>query len=56
MVESNSKILKQMEYYLGDVNLARDKFFRERIAENKEGWIDMKHFLNCNNIKAMKVS
>lgn len=56
MVESNSKIIKQMEYYLGDVNLARDKFFRERIAENKEGYIDMKHFLNCNNIKAMKVS
>ena len=40
-----------MEYYLGDVNLERDDFFRDKIAADKDGFVDMKLFLNCNKIK-----
>jgi len=32
------KIIRQVEYYFGDVNLPRDKFLQEKITED-EGWI-----------------
>ena len=47
MVVSNEKIREQIEYYMGDVNLARDKFFREQIQTDKDGYISVSHFLNC---------
>lgn len=51
------KIIKeQIEYYLGDVNLSRDKFFREQIETNKEGWVNIAHFLNCNKVKQLKIT
>ena len=53
MVEAakSQKIRTQIEYYLGDANLARDKFFREQILTDKQGLVAVQHFLNCNNIK-----
>ena len=58
MVESASDaaIKKQIEYYLSDNNLTRDKFFREQISTDKQGWVQIAHFLNCNKVKAMKIS
>jgi len=29
-----------VEYYLSDENLKYDKFFHEKIAENKDGWLE----------------
>ena len=61
MVDTTAKtndtasVKKQVEYYLSDSNLARDKFFREQIQANKEGWVNIGHFLNCNKIKVMKL-
>ena len=40
---------------MGDTNLARDDFFRGKITDDKDGYIDLKCFLNCNNIKKMGV-
>jgi len=51
MVVAENKIREQIEYYLGDVNMAKDKFFREQVQTDKEGFISVNHFLNCNNIK-----
>jgi hypothetical protein len=54
MVETTKNmeiIQKQIEYYLSDINLGRDKFFREQIETNKEGWVNIAHFLNCNKVK-----
>ena len=31
---------RQVEYYLSDENLKYDKFFHEKIAENKDGWLE----------------
>jgi len=45
-----------MEYYLGDLNLSKDDFFRENIRSNKGGYIDLRLFLNCNKIKKMKIT
>lgn len=54
MVEKKNleTLQKQIEYYLSDTNLARDKFFREQIQTDKQGWVAVNHFLNCNKIKA----
>jgi hypothetical protein len=56
MVADHSKIKTQIEYYLSDANLAKDKFFREQIQTSKDGYILIAHFLNCNNVKASKWS
>ena len=54
--EKSSKVREQIEYYLSDANLAKDKFFREQIQTDKEGWILISHFLNCNKVKHMKIT
>ena len=53
---SDATIKKQIEYYLSDGNLSRDKFFREQIETDKAGWVSIAHFLNCNKVKQMKIS
>ena len=53
---SDAAIMKQIEYYLSDANLARDKFFREQIQTDQEGWVAVAHFMNCNKIKQMGIS
>ena len=54
--EKTLSIRKQIEYYLSDINLSRDKFFRDQIITDKEGWVSIAHFLNCNKVKQMKIS
>ena len=54
--ELTPKLRKQIEYYLSDANLVRDNFFRDQISTDKEGWVSIGHFLNCNKVKALKVS
>jgi len=48
---TKAEIKKQMEFWLGDENLARDEFFRGKITENSEGYIALDLFLNCNKFK-----
>jgi hypothetical protein len=50
---SAEQIRKQIEYYLGDANLARDDFFRQQISDNKDGYVKLSLFLNCNKIKSL---
>ncbi|CAH8666135.1 unnamed protein product [Heterobilharzia americana] len=47
-----SKIIKQVEYYFGDVNLSRDKFMREAIKQN-DGWISMETMMKFNRLKSL---
>ncbi len=46
--------MRQIEYYLSDENLKRDKFFAEKIQKSQEGWVPISDFLNCNKIKNLK--
>jgi hypothetical protein len=46
----NQEICTQIEYYMGDKNLSKDKFFREQIMTSKDGFISISHFLNCNKV------
>jgi len=52
---SAAEIKKQVEYYLSDLNLQKDKFFNAKIKEAEDGWVPIALFLNCNKIKALKV-
>ena len=54
--EKTAAIKKQIEYYLSDTNLTFDKFFRDQIITDKEGWVSIAHFLNCNKVKQMSIT
>jgi len=52
---SDAKIASQIEYYFGDWNLRRDKFLKEKMAEN-DGWIEIDILLTFNRLKALTES
>jgi len=43
------KIIRQVEYYFGDVNLGRDKFLIEEIKKD-EGWISLETMTKFNRL------
>ncbi|KAA0197377.1 putative Lupus la ribonucleoprotein [Fasciolopsis buskii] len=47
-----AKIIKQIEYYLGDISLTRDKFMKQVITEN-DGWISFDTMLKFNRLKTL---
>lgn len=50
-------IKKQMEYYLGDMNLAKDDFFRNKIQEDAtDGYVELEVFQKCNAIKKLNLT
>eukprot|EP00442_Polarella_glacialis_P018876 CAMPEP_0115121012 /NCGR_PEP_ID=MMETSP0227-20121206/46015_1 /TAXON_ID=89957 /ORGANISM="Polarella glacialis, Strain CCMP 1383" /LENGTH=449 /DNA_ID=CAMNT_0002522755 /DNA_START=86 /DNA_END=1435 /DNA_ORIENTATION=+ len=49
-------VRKQVEYYLSDENLKYDKFFSEKIASDKEGWLDITLILSCNKMKLIRAT
>lgn len=51
----DATVKTQIEYYLSDANLTRDKFFRDQILVDKEGWVAIAHFLNCNKVKNLGI-
>lgn len=46
------KIVQQMEYYFGDINLTRDKFMREKIQED-DGWITLEIMLSFGRLASL---
>lgn len=50
--ELNEKIASQMKYYFSDYNLARDKFMKEKMAED-DGWIPIHVFLTFKKLAAL---
>lgn len=47
-----TEVQTQIEYYLSDKNLVKDKFFRDQIQTSKDGFIQIAHFLNCKKVQA----
>jgi len=57
MSKPAADIKKQMEYYLGDMNLAKDDFFRDKILEDKaDGYVELDVFQKCNAIKKLNLT
>jgi len=44
-------LVSQIEFYLSDSNLIRDKFMRSKIAENRKGFIELAVLTKCNKIR-----
>jgi len=48
--ETKAKVLAQMEYYFGDVNLPRDTFMKGEMAKN-DGWIELATMMKFNRLR-----
>uniref|UniRef100_A0AC34FY77 La protein n=1 Tax=Panagrolaimus sp. ES5 TaxID=591445 RepID=A0AC34FY77_9BILA len=51
-MDLNDKILKQIEYYFGDVNLQRDKFLQDEMKKD-HGWVPLDVLLTFNRLKQL---
>lgn len=47
-----ASIIRQLEYYFGDANLARDKFLLEQISKD-EGWVPLDVLLTFKRLKSL---
>jgi lupus La protein len=47
-----SSIIRQVEFYFGDVNMIKDKFMREKLKED-DGWISMETMLNFKRLASL---
>lgn len=50
--ELEAKIIHQIEYYFGDINLPRDKFLLEQVALD-DGWVEIKVLLTFNRLNKL---
>lgn len=50
--ELESKIIDQIEYYFGDINLGRDKFLKEEVKKD-DGWIPLATMLKFNRLEKL---
>merc|ERR1712142_353495 len=48
------KIIRQVEYYFGNVNLWRDKFLKEKVKED-DGWVTLECLITFNRLQALTV-
>ncbi|KAJ8983782.1 hypothetical protein NQ317_000342 [Molorchus minor] len=46
------KIIRQIEYYFGDINLPRDKFLQEKIKED-DGWVTLEVLLTFKRLASL---
>ena len=44
---ASKKVLRQVEYYFGNVNMMRDTFMKEEIKKD-EGWISLETMMNVS--------
>lgn len=58
MVEATveQKVKRQVEYYFSDVNLPKDKFLKGKIAEDKDGFVDLSILITFNRMSQLKVT
>ncbi|XP_070569464.1 lupus La protein-like [Ptychodera flava] len=47
-----SKIIRQIEYYFGDINLRKDKFLQEKISED-DGWVALETLTTFNRLRQL---
>ena len=50
------RIRKQLEYYWSDANIARDKFFSERLARDADCWVTLSELRNFPLLRSMSAS
>lgn len=50
--ELEGKIIDQIEYYFGDINLGRDRFLKEEVKKD-DGWIPLETMLKFNRLEKL---
>ncbi|RNA27128.1 lupus La [Brachionus plicatilis] len=50
--ELSEKIVKQIEYYFGDINLSKDKFLQEE-TQKDSGWVPLETMVKFNRLKQL---
>ncbi|CAF0825707.1 unnamed protein product [Brachionus calyciflorus] len=50
--ELEEKIIKQIEYYFGDINLSKDKFLQEE-TQKESGWVPLETMIKFNRLKQL---
>lgn len=53
VTDKEKKIINQVEYYFGDVNLTRDKFLLENIGKDENGWVPISVLLTFKRLAAL---
>jgi len=48
----SDKIIRQIEFYFGDVNLSKDKFLKEEITKDS-GWVELETLIRFNRLKQL---
>lgn len=48
-----SDVVKQVEFWFGDVNLQKDRFLREQIEKTRDGYVDISLLLSFNKMKKL---
>jgi len=48
------KIIRQVEYYFGNVNLWRDKFLKEKVKED-DGWVTLECLITFNRLQSLSM-
>lgn len=48
----DGKIIRQVEYYFGDMNMTKDKFMQEEIQKD-EGWVSLETLIKFNRLKQL---
>ena len=49
----NEKIVRQVEFYLSDTNMARDKFLRELSGKDTDGWMPISTIASFSRMKLL---
>lgn len=50
--DNDAKIIRQVEYYFGDLNLSKDKFMQEEIQKD-QGWVSLETLITFNRLKQL---
>uniref|UniRef100_A0A182NUR2 Lupus La protein n=1 Tax=Anopheles dirus TaxID=7168 RepID=A0A182NUR2_9DIPT len=51
--KTEAAIIRQLEYYFGDANLAKDKFMKDQIAKDESGWVPLDVLLTFKRLKSL---
>merc|ERR1712014_278463 len=48
-LDESTALRMQVEYIFSDENLRHDRFFRDKISADPDGWLDMNLILKCDS-------
>lgn len=51
--DNKAKLRQQLEYYFSDSNFRRDKFLRQKVAEDPDGFVQLSVLLTFNRVKTL---